>query len=253
MSGFSLLVCIALCSCELPPLLGFIVAPKLDSMSIDSILNARYHMPIKAPIVVLTDARFRVVLEQPHYKYRNIVAAPVSMQVPRTIDQYSSLMLRCSTYDALQAQYILVFQSDSRFCSTSPHRIGEFMNVTYVGAPWVPDRFLDMLKIAQGRVGNGGFSLRQRAAMLAVCADQKTRLPEDVELVRRLHNAKLGPASVSVAENFSAEQYLPLHVTVAPLGIHKPSVAMVRPDDRVRLQKICPETSVIQALFVKQK
>lgn len=68
--------------------------------------------------------------------------------------EYNALLKKSELYDKLDDyEYMLIVQTDAYVFSND---LNEFFQYDYVGAPWVKDP----IKYINGRVGNGGFSLR---------------------------------------------------------------------------------------------
>ena len=78
-------------------------------------------------------------------------------------------------WKAIKYEKILIFQRDSVLCSKSKYRVEDFLEYDYVGAPW-------LVKDTQfnGRVGNGGLSLRSKSVMIQLLTmyPQKEQLEE---------------------------------------------------------------------------
>jgi hypothetical protein len=71
-----------------------------------------------------------------------------------TWEEYNSLLKSIKFYEKIiQFKFLLIVQTDAFVFS---NRLIDFCKYDYVGAPWKRDSF----KFINGRVGNGGFSLR---------------------------------------------------------------------------------------------
>ena len=77
-----------------------------------------------------------------------------------TPEQYSLLLADRHFWEQLRGEQILIYQEDTCIFGTD---IREFLRWDYIGAPWP----VWVVSNARG-VGNGGFSLRSRSAMLRV-------------------------------------------------------------------------------------
>lgn len=73
-------------------------------------------------------------------------------------------------WENVKADRVLVFGGNSVLCGNSPHSVATFAQWDYIGSPW--DQFK---KVG----GDGGLSLRNRAAMLAVIDFELAKLPAD--------------------------------------------------------------------------
>ncbi|CAF3324321.1 unnamed protein product [Rotaria socialis] len=132
---------------------------------------------------------------------------------------------------------ILLFQIDSAMCSNSPHKITDFLQYDYVGAPWD----LSFITLDRRyRVGNGGFSLRSRSKLLALLAliPYDTQIPEDVWYAQNLYRVNGSIPSVEIAKTFSVESMY----YERPLGVHRfPWHCKFRAD----LARTCPESMLV--------
>ena len=71
-----------------------------------------------------------------------------------TINDYNNLLTKPLFWNAIDAEHVLIFQTDSIMFRSG---IESYMPFDYIGAPW-----------RDGRVGNGGFSLRKKSKMLNI-------------------------------------------------------------------------------------
>jgi hypothetical protein len=194
-----------------------IVDPLLNVVMLDSLLNARAALPLSYPIYVVTKEEFWPVLD--FLKSLNIHVKK-EVVVPATYNGYSDLLTSCSFWKTFDSPFILVFQADSRFCSGSPHSVEYFMNMNldWIGAPWHPMIDWNPLRELGSLVGNGGFSLRSKPAMLKCCGPPRYHF-EDGHFVKCLRELGGRLASVKVAEEFSVENYF--NSSTHPFGVHK--------------------------------
>ena len=73
-----------------------------------------------------------------------------------TISQYSNICKSPSFYKCIPTEIFLIFQTDSIILN--PELISKFLEYDYVGSPW-----------RNGKVGNGGLSLRRKSKMIEIC------------------------------------------------------------------------------------
>lgn len=141
--------------------------------------------------------------------------------------QYNNLLVSKYFYDNIRCNKMLVFQTDSFIRRKG---IEEFLRYDYIGAPWTEDTVpihigkdkidtnLGSLLTSNIRIGNGGFSLRDKSVMLDVIDRlYYTDINEDVyfSMGTTLLGGKL--PSVEIASSFSVECiYHP-----DPIGWHK--------------------------------
>jgi len=90
--------------------------------------------------------------------------------------EYNGLIASKRFYDFIPTEMLLVFQTDSMIFSENKHLINEFMEFDYVGAPWTQE---GTIAASNGKVGNGGFSLRRKSKMLEII--EKVPYPGDNE------------------------------------------------------------------------
>jgi hypothetical protein len=159
------------------------------------------------------------------------------MEVVYDRERTNELLTTPAFWKRIPAEKILFFQIDSVMCSNSPHKITDFLQYDYIGAPW---DFPWFPFTRQYSVGNGGFSLRTRSKTLALLAlipyDKNT--PEDVWYAQNMHRVNGSIPSVEIAKTFAVESVY----YERPLGVHR------FPWDcgfRTKLAETCPESMLI--------
>jgi hypothetical protein len=140
-------------------------------------------------------------------------------------------------WERVRGEKILFFQIDSVMCSNSPHKITDFLQYDYVGAPWDPSWFAFS---KTEFVGNGGFSLRSRSKTLALLAliPYDRKLPEDVWYGLNLRRVNGSVAPMNIAQTFAVESIY----YDRPLGAHRFNL---RCSIRTKLFQTCPEAMMI--------
>jgi hypothetical protein len=128
--------------------------------------NVAYFLPNWAMYIFHSAANEQFLIEalgpQHRAKLRRIVSGDL------THVDYNRLLASASFWEAIDAEKILIFQSDA-FLRRSG--ITEFMEYDYVGAPWA-----DPIRGSNGavlRIGNGGLSLRNRLMSLAITKNRR--------------------------------------------------------------------------------
>jgi hypothetical protein len=137
----------------------------------------------------------------------------------------------------IPGEKILLFQIDSIMCSNSPHKITDYLQYDYIGAPWDPTWYpFDRNYL----VGNGGFSLRSRSKILALITliPYDFQVAEDIWYAQNLHRVNATIAPVHIAKTFSVESIY----YERPLGVHR---FPWRCDFRRKLAKTCPEVVMV--------
>ena len=159
------------------------------------------------------------------------------------LDEYSGsfahyinlLFGNISFWQLVQGEKSQFFQIDSIMCSNSPHKITDYLEYDYVGAPWAH---------FQGLVGNGGFSLRSKSKTITLL--QKTfnsssrydgNENEDVWYARNMPT--VGHVAPShVAKSFAVETIFYPY----PMGVHKTEL---RVTELKQLCDVCPEARLV--------
>ena len=148
-----------------------------------------------------------------------------------------SLLTDSKFWLRVRGEKILFFQIDSAMCSNSAHKITDFLQYDYIGAPWDLSFFTFDRKY---RVGNGGFSFRSRSKLLALLAliPYDNKFPEDVWYAQNLHRVNGSIPTIEVAKTFAVESMY----YDRPLGVHRfPWHCQFRAD----LGRTCPESMMI--------
>jgi hypothetical protein len=134
-----------------------------------------------------------------------------------TSTQYSQMLLGSDFWNRCLGEHILIFQTDSTFLPTSPHKLTDFLQWDFIGGPcW-----------HRGGL-NGGFSLRKKtsslAAVKALTLEHRRlcnagQLNEDIyfcDYFRKHPMYRLAP--INEAQKFSVEGLY----YAKPLAVHKP-------------------------------
>jgi hypothetical protein len=151
------------------------------------------------------------------------------------IETYNSILKSQHFWEQLKENgynKCLVVQDDGFL--VNGERINEYMQFSYVGAPWadVPGNSYIKNNINNELVGNGGFSLRDINSMITVCSkycheknelffNNLNEIPEDVYFVKCLILDKRSIASHNEAQYFSIEQVVPSTDIKKLVGFHK--------------------------------
>ncbi len=150
--------------------------------------------------------------------------------------QYTNaLFTNVSFWEQLRGEKILFFQIDSIMCSNSPHRITDYLQYDFIGAPW---------DVRVPHVGNGGFSLRSKNKTLILL--EKMRLSGSLysgkvneDIWYSIHMSSVGIiAPLDVAKTFSVESTFYEN----PLGVHKMGI---HKRDLKKLCEACPEARLV--------
>lgn len=209
-----------------------IIDSRFDASVVASIMNTRQHLPLRVKIHLMTDKKYWAEARKLFFLFDNIEISSVSYS-QRTIQDYNKFLLSEYFWSLFQDDYILIFQRDSRFCSRSRHRLFDFVGMfDYIGAPWPKP-------VSGNVVGNGGFSLRNREAMI-FCVKWKflqRSINEDVAFADCLRKNGYRLSDAKRANEFSVEMIRLTNHT--PLAVHKPW-AYISSDKTMAL--LCPES-----------
>jgi hypothetical protein len=127
-----------------------------------------------------------------------------------TLKQYSRILVSADFWNKIDADRILIFQTDSYILKRG---IDKFLEYDYIGAPW---SHLDTKLPRQ--VGNGGFSLRKKEMMLEIISKCPYKEePEDIYFSKGCYQLSKKIPTFQVANEFSVE-----HVPhSSPFATHK--------------------------------
>ena len=130
-----------------------------------------------------------------------------------TIKEYNTLLTSKKFYDFIPTDIFLLFQTDSIILSKNKHLINDFLEYDYVGAPW------NHKPIKNERVGNGGFSIRNKKKMLEIIykCPYKDNIPEDVYFCYQ-PDINIKKPDFEKAKLFSVEEVF----SEITFGCHKP-------------------------------
>ncbi|CAF0766761.1 unnamed protein product [Didymodactylos carnosus] len=149
--------------------------------------------------------------------------------------RYTNLLFtNLKFWQKIVGEKVLIFQLDSIFCSNTPHKIEDYVQYDYIGAPWRAS-----LKTPVP-VGNGGFSFRSKIKTIKLLEkiqyDEST--PEDVWYGVNLPLVNGTVAPPEIAKTFSVETLY----YEKPMALHKLSL---RKADIKKLCDKCPEAMYI--------
>lgn len=123
--------------------------------------------------------------------------------------EYSTYVASREFIESIPTEQFLIVQTDSMINPAQKHKLWQFLQYDYVGAPW---------PWANIQVGNGGFSLRRKAALLKVIdhlGPLKTDLEDQYFAFGMLATKAFVPTK-EVAREFAVEQLF----HPAPFAVH---------------------------------
>ena len=147
----------------------------------------------------------------------------------------NSLLTNISFWEQVRGETVLFFQVDSIMCSNSPHKITDYLQYDYIGAPWAS---------RQPSVGNGGFSLRSKKKIITLLKqtyNTTSKYNDDVneDVWYSIHMSTVGSIPpLNVAKTFSVESIFYEN----PLAVHKMEISGVK---LKKLCDMCPEARLV--------
>jgi len=167
-------------------------------------------------------------------KYKNKIHL-INLNIDNlNIDEYSKLLKSKSFYENIPTEIFMIFQTDSGICGNQRHLINDFIDYDYVGAPWG----------FNGRVGNGGLSIRKKSKMLEIiekCPINDEH--EDVFFSYERNNIKINKPDFEKAKQFSVETVF----SEKSFGFHSPWKHLNTYEYDL-LKKNCPEVDIVKNL-----
>ena len=158
-------------------------------------------------------------------------------------NEYNRLFRTTTFWDNVNAEHILVFQTDSVLCKNSNYKIEDFMKYDYVGCPYDGTIFGNNIKFWGKNnhfYGIGGLSYRNKSFMLD-CINKNTDIDynfaEDVLFSNCVADSKNKPESVEVLNKFCTQ----FHALDKSFGVHKPHHL-----DKTTFSEYCPEVNILE-------
>ncbi|CAE7408432.1 unnamed protein product [Symbiodinium natans] len=158
---------------------------------------------------------------------------------------YSKALTSPEFWKLITTPKVLLAQTDTWMCNGAHKHLKDFLQYDYVGAPWTSN----MTRCPKKWVGNGGFSLRDREAMLRVTQSFRPEpddLAEDLFFCSHMQDSEKLP-SHEVAKHFSREGFYEeessSNPTMPNVGVHN---LRLTPDDiRKFFEGQCPGVSLV--------
>ena len=221
------------------PCIAVIVEFRATNQLFAVVHNVNNHIPSTWPIQIFHGKDNEQFI-------RNSTLAPLIRTGKITLDfmdevygknRTSELLTNPQFWRRVRGEKVLFFQIDSIMCSNSPHRVTDYLQYDYVGAPWT--RAILPFD-TEYRVGNGGFSLRTRSKVLALLALLKHSpgIPEDLWYAQNMRHVNGSIPSIEVAKTFAVES-IPYE---RPVGIHRTTLPCAV---REKLFQTCPEAMLV--------
>ena len=219
--------------------IAVIVDDQVDVALLHSVLNVMKNIPPDWPIQIITLEKYRNFLEnsslKDYFKNGKIFMTALNFRERNSstsADEYSnSILVSTQFWRQVDGEKVLLFQTDSTFCSNSSLKITDFLEYDFIGAPW-----------SEGSCCNGGFSLRSRRKILQVLsrATYPKNINEDVWYSYQLALINASIAPLKVARMFSVKSVYYSH----PLAVHKPLIEYLGIENMRRICSECVESQL---------
>jgi hypothetical protein len=221
------------------PNIALIIESRAAYQMIAIIHNVNYHIPPSWPIQIVhgkdNEQFIRKSTLAPLIEKGKVLLTPMNEVFDKRGISY--LLTNATFWKRVRGEKILFFQIDSVMCSTSPHKVTDFLQYDYIGGPWVGSWYRYDENYL---VGNGGFSLRTRSKILALLAILKYNdsVPEDVWYSQNLHRVNGLIPSIDIAKTFAVES---LYYD-RPVGVHHFPWSC---EFFINLSETCPDVMLI--------
>ena len=160
-----------------------------------------------------------------------------------TADEYNHLFKQLSFWNKVNADQILVFQTDTVLCKNSLYKIEDFMKYDYIGCPYDGNYIGKNPYRAWGDnyfYGIGGLSFRKKSFMLD-CINRNPSVDpnfaEDVFFSNCVNETNNKPETIKVLNQFCSQ----FHWLEKSFGLHKIGGIQNKND----LYSFCPEGKIL--------
>ncbi|CAF0861909.1 unnamed protein product, partial [Adineta steineri] len=142
------------------------------------ILNVLMHIPNTWPVQIIhSTSNYEYLIQsndlKPYIDNGRIILTKLFDE--KLFSLPNKLFTAIRFYELIPGEKILIFQLDSLFCSNSPHKITDYLQYDYIGAPWG-------ITSKSGMVGNSGFSLRTRSKTIELLTNHPYDLSTNEDL-----------------------------------------------------------------------
>jgi hypothetical protein len=165
------------------------------------------------------------------------------------VNEYNRLFKQESFWNSIDAEDILVFQTDTALCSKSPFRLDRFRKYGYLGCSHKKDSIGFQKQVWAKEFpfyGIGGLSFRKKSFMLKCIQENPNVDPdyaEDVFYSECIHKETSGlkPESADVLCDFCTQH----HFNSMSFGAHKTKTLKV--EDKEAFYGFCPEARFLES------
>lgn len=164
-------------------------------------------------------------------------------------DEYNELFQSTDFWAKVNAEHILVFQSDTVLCSKSPKKIDDFLKYPYIGCSYSDTTIGEAAAWGPGTYfyGVGGLSLRKKSFMLNCISKASTYTKKDAENARFgqcAHEDVSKPETAGVLADFCTQDSFARH----SLGAHK-TWWQLNKSHRSAFYEYCPEAKHLDEMI----
>ena len=156
-------------------------------------------------------------------------------------DQYNELLKKTDFWNKVDAEIILVFQTDGAYCSKTKFNIDKFLKYDYIGCSYNKKAIGKGVWEENEYYGVGGISLRKKSFMLKCIADKPetpANFAEDVFYSNCVAKSKNRPESGDIIAEFCSQSAYDKD----SLFTHKPGT--MPPQNINRFLNYCPEGKI---------
>jgi len=161
-----------------------------------------------------------------------------------TADEYNYLLRQETFWNKVDAEHILVFQTDTVVCGNSLNKISSFLGYSYVGCPYDDKIVGKHPKWNNGSFyGIGGLSIRKKSFMMECIKNNpnlEEKYPEDV-LFSKCVKDKNENIDISTLNNFCTQHIY----SKDSFGAHKVNVDLSK-KEKNHFYAFCPEAKILE-------
>jgi hypothetical protein len=223
-----------------------IVEPRKHKLLKQVIENFDKHMDKSWDLYVFHGASFGEYAKEctSQIKSRNVFLIALDKD-NLNVDEYNSIFKKEQFWDKINAEDILVFQTDTVICGSSLDTIDKYIQYDYIGCSYDNTsigKYDNNMWANTEFYGIGGLSFRKKAFMLKCIDDNKDvadNFPEDIFFSICVARSSNRPPSAIVLNQFCTQ-----HVFVEKSwGAHKTNIDLKNKD---KFYEYCPEARMLE-------
>jgi len=161
-------------------------------------------------------------------------------------DQYNYLLKQASFWNKVNAEHILVFQTDTVVCGKSIYNINSFLKYPYVGCPF-DNTTVDNHPIWGDYpfYGIGGLSIRKKSFMMDCIRrnpNVENNYAEDIFFSKCVKDSNIKSITIDVLNQFCTQHTY----TKNSFGAHKVNVDLQK-EEKQSFYSFCPEAKILES------